>query len=166
MHTMPWALPEVVYLSELYIPPPNTPLPPRPPIEPPEPAPVAPRTAAAPQPAPQAAAPAPAPSGPVYGPGVEQWRPLVQKYWPPELVEWALRIMQCESKGDPYADNPISSAAGLFQFLQSTWDRGPAASLGLGSYASGAVFDPELNIMAAAWLYANWGGPSQWSCKA
>lgn len=97
---------------------------------------------------------------------VEQWRPLVQAYWPPELVEWALAIMACESGGNPSAKNRTSSAAGLFQFLRSTWDRGPAPALGLGSYDSGAVYDPETNIRAAAWLYANWGGTSQWECKA
>jgi soluble lytic murein transglycosylase-like protein len=96
---------------------------------------------------------------------VEQWRPLVTAYWPAELVEWALRIIACESGGNPYAENPRSTAAGLFQFLRSTWDRGPAPALGLGSYDSGAVFDPETNIRAGAWLYANWGGTSQWSCK-
>jgi hypothetical protein len=101
-----------------------------------------------------------------YPPGVEQWRALVTFYWPPELVEWALAIMNCESHGNPWAENPYSSAAGLFQFLRSTWDRGPAPALGLGTYDSGAVFNPELNIRAAAWLYANWGGTSQWSCKA
>lgn len=97
---------------------------------------------------------------------VEQWRPLVTKYWPPALVEWALRIIRCESRGLWWAKNPSSTAAGLFQFLRSTWDRGPAPALGFPSYASGAPYDPEMNIAAAAWLYANWGGPGQWSCKA
>ena len=98
--------------------------------------------------------------------GVEQWRPLVEAYWPAELVGWALKIMACESGGDPWADNPRSTARGLFQFLRSTWDRGPAPALGLPSYDSGAPYNPEWNIMAAAWLYQNWGGESQWSCKA
>lgn len=98
--------------------------------------------------------------------GVERWRGLVETYWPPGLVEWALRIIDCESHGNPSAKNVRSSAAGLFQFLRSTWDRGPAQALGFGSYDSGAVYDPELNIRAAAWLYANWGGASQWSCRA
>ena len=98
--------------------------------------------------------------------GVEQWRPLVERYWPADLVGWALKIMACESGGDPWADNPRSTARGLFQFLRSTWDRGPALALGLPSYDSGAPYNPEWNIAAAAWLYQNWGGESQWSCKA
>jgi hypothetical protein len=117
--------------------------------------------AIAPPPPPTVAAPPPQP----HSYTVEQWRPLVQTYWPAELVEWALAIMDCESGGDPNADNPISSAAGLFQFLQDTWDRGPAPALGFPSYAEGGVWVPEWNIAGAAWLYANWGGESQWSCK-
>lgn len=91
---------------------------------------------------------------------------LVAKYFPPELVGWALAILECESGGDPEALNRQSGAAGLFQFLRSTWDRGPAPALGLPSYDSGAPYVAEWNIRAAAWLYANWGGRSQWSCRA
>jgi hypothetical protein len=93
------------------------------------------------------------------------WKALVIKYWPAELVDWALAIIQCESGGDPWAKNPRSTAAGLFQFLRSTWDRGPAPALGLPAYWTGAPYVAEWNIQAAAWLYANWGGESQWSCK-
>ena len=35
----------------------------------------------------------------------------------------AVRIVQCESGFKPYAQNSISSAYGLFQFLDSSWDR-------------------------------------------
>lgn len=94
------------------------------------------------------------------------WEPLVAKYWPPELVPWALAIIECESNGDPWAKNPRSTAAGLFQFLRSTWDLGPAPALGLPAYWTGAPYVAEWNIQAAAWLYANWGGKSQWTCKA
>lgn len=92
---------------------------------------------------------------------------LVAKYWPSELQAWAMRIIECETGGtfDPYSYNPSSGAAGLFQFLRSTWDNGPAPALGLPSYWTGAPYNAEWNIQAAAWLYANWGGTSQWSCK-
>lgn len=86
-------------------------------------------------------------------------------YWPPHLVEWALRIIDCESEGYKWAKNPHSTAAGLFQFLRSTWNMGPAKHFGWPSYDTGAVYDPDLNIAGAAWLYANWGGTSQWECK-
>lgn len=110
--------------------------------------------------------PPPVVPGPVYGPLVEQWRPLVVKYWPADRVSWALAIIECESGGAWWADNPYSTARGLFQFLRSTWNRGPAPALGLPSYDSGAPYNGEWNIQAAAWLFANWGGESQWQCKA
>lgn len=91
---------------------------------------------------------------------------LVVKYWPADLVPWALAIIECESGFDPWAKNPTSTAAGLFQFLRSTWDKGPAPALGLPAYWTGAPYVAEWNVQAAAWLYANWGGTSQWSCKA
>lgn len=31
------------------------------------------------------------------------------------------RIVHCESRGDAAADNPVSSASGLYQFIDSTW---------------------------------------------
>ena len=37
--------------------------------------------------------------------GVEHWRYLVEKYFPPEQVENALLIMNCESGGNPKAIN-------------------------------------------------------------
>jgi len=91
---------------------------------------------------------------------------LVAKYWPAERVPWALAIILCESGFNTWAKNPRSSAAGLFQFLRSTWDNGPAPVLGLPAYWTGAPYVAEWNIQAAAWLYQNWGGKSQWSCKS
>jgi len=87
--------------------------------------------------------------------GVEQWRPLVAVYFPSE-VERALCILDHESRGNPNAKNPRSSAAGLFQFLRSTWDRVPLSVSG-GSYDSGQVYQPEANIRSAAWLQARSG---------
>lgn len=94
---------------------------------------------------------------------VERWRGLVEAHFRPEDVEWALRVMQCESRGNPDAKNPSSTAAGLMQFLRSTWDR-VAAQTGSPSYADGGPFDPEWSIVNAAWLLDH-GGPTQWSCR-
>ena len=87
-------------------------------------------------------------TGPV---NVEQWRPLVAKYFAPDLVDQAMCILAHESKGNPGAKNPRSSAAGLFQFLRKTWNSVPTSITG-GSYDSGAVYLPEPNVAAAAWL--------------
>ena len=56
------------------------------------------------------------------GATVEQWRPLVAAYFPPEAVDTALRIIDCESGGNPDADNPYSTAAGLWQFVALWWE--------------------------------------------
>lgn len=99
-------------------------------------------------------------------PQVEQWRGLVQQFFPSNRVEEALAIINCESNGDPNAMNPYSGAGGLFQFLPSTWTTtSPAA--GYGGYS---VFDPEANVASAAWLanhYQNLGYYywQPWSCK-
>ncbi len=81
-------------------------------------------------------------------PAVEQWRPLVQAFFPSNRVEEALRIIDCESNGDPDAYNPYSGASGLFQFLPSTW----ASTAPKAGYPNSSPFDPEANVASAAWL--------------
>ena len=71
-------------------------------------------------------------------------------------VTWALRVAACESGYNPFAVNRSSGAAGLFQFLPSTWARSP--------WAAQSPFDPVANSQAAAWLYAR-SGPGQWVCQ-
>lgn len=83
------------------------------------------------------------------------------KYFNAADVNHALCILALESKGNPNALNPRSSAAGLFQFLRGTWDSVPSSVTG-GSYDSGQVYNPEANTRAAAWLAYNVGW-SQWS---
>lgn len=99
-------------------------------------------------------------------PAVEQWRPLVRQYFPSNRVEEALRIIDCESNGDPNAYNPYSGASGLFQFLPSTW-ASTAPKAGWGGHS---VFEPEPNISSAAWLanrYEELGSYywQAWSCR-
>lgn len=96
------------------------------------------------------------------GSNVEQWRPLVEKYFASDKVATAMCIMKYESGGNPNAKNRRSTAAGLFQFLKSTWDKVVPREVTGGSYASGQVYIPEANVRAAAWLQAN-AGWSQWS---
>lgn len=71
-------------------------------------------------------------------------------------VQWAVNVAYCESRYHPNSVNSSSGAAGLFQFLPSTWAFSP--------YASYSPFDPKYNALAAAWLYAR-DGPSQWVCQ-
>ena len=72
-------------------------------------------------------------------------------------VDWAEQIAYCESKYDPQAVNQDSDAAGLFQFLPTTWAGTP--------FASSSPFDPVANAHAAAWLLQTYGA-SQWECQA
>ena len=71
-------------------------------------------------------------------------------------LQWAFNVAWCESRYHPNSVNSSSGAAGLFQFLPSTWAFTP-------EHAS-SPFDPVANSLAAAWLY-NRDGPSQWVCQ-
>ena len=59
-----------------------------------------------------------------------------------------MRILDCESNGDPDAYNPYSGASGLFQFLASTW----ASTAPKAGYPNASPFEPEPNVASAAWL--------------
>lgn len=80
--------------------------------------------------------------------GVQPWRPIVEQYFPADLVEEALAVMGCESGGNPDAVHPDSDATGLFQFLAPTW---VFSSIGAG-FPGASRLDAEANIAAAAWL--------------
>ncbi len=97
---------------------------------------------------------------PVYAAGVEQWRPLVSRYFAADQVERALRVMACESGGAPNAKSPISSASGLMQHLGKYWASRSAAA----GWAGASIFDPEANIAVAAWLQRT-GGWGHWVCR-
>jgi hypothetical protein len=68
-------------------------------------------------------------------------------------VEVALCVAEHESGFDPLAVNPSTGAAGLFQFLPSTW-----ASLSeLAGWGGASVFDARANAAVAAWTVAHYG---------
>jgi hypothetical protein len=97
---------------------------------------------------------------------IQRWVPLVERYFPSELVTEALAIIDCESGGDPSARNPRSSAAGLFQFIDGTWEYASEQA----GFAGAAPDDPEANVAAAAWLVEYslgvGDGPwAHWTCR-
>ena len=97
---------------------------------------------------------------------VEEWRSLVAQYFPPELVDDALVVMKCESKGNPLAYNSRSGASGLFQFIRRTWNWASSKA----GWAGATPFDPEANVASAAWLtsYSSNRGTNpwyHWSCN-
>ena len=91
---------------------------------------------------------------------------MVEQFFAAELVDEALAVIDCESHGDPLAENSISGAAGLFQFIPTTWAwASPAAG-----FLDASPFDPTANVGTAAWLVQRsidrgkspW---AHWSCR-
>lgn len=81
---------------------------------------------------------------------IERWRPLVSMYFPEEEIDRALCIISHESSGDPDADNPTSSARGLFQVLGSLW----APHYGIDRTD---LYDPLINTRIAVDIWENYG---------
>lgn len=103
-----------------------------------------------------------------WGEGVEQWRPMMAE----AVMAWGgteddvnrfMRIMHCESRGNPNAYNASSAASGLLQHLQRYWP-GRAATVGM---PDASPFDPWANMYVSAWLAlaAPGGGWQHWVCK-
>ena len=77
-----------------------------------------------------------------FPPEVERWRPLVARYFPPELVNKALWVIMYESGGNPRAVGDGGNAIGLFQIHHGGSIPGrPDAK---------KLLDPEYNIRYAA----------------
>ena len=65
----------------------------------------------------------------------------------------AFCVAERESNFEPLVVNPATGAAGVFQFIPSTW-----ASLSQLAGQSGAsVFDARANVSVAAWTVAHYG---------
>lgn len=68
--------------------------------------------------------------------------------------DMAVSLAQCESSLDPYAQNPTSSAKGLYQFTDTTWDY---------IKAEGHQFDAQENIhQFMIWWKIH---PEWWVCE-
>jgi len=71
-------------------------------------------------------------------------------------------IIRAESHGNPGAVNPRSGAAGLGQFLPTTWASTPQGRAGL------SVFDPVANRAAVNWMLSVGRGAefvTIWGCR-
>lgn len=90
-----------------------------------------------------------------WGSQVEQWRPLVAGQFSESKVETAMCLMYYESKGNPDAKNPNSTASGLFQILRFWWK---------GEFNLDP-FVPEQNVWMAAQiqLQQGWGAWSPYN---
>tara|TARA_Y100000766_G_scaffold172255_1_gene147845 strand:- start:158 stop:703 length:546 start_codon:yes stop_codon:yes gene_type:complete len=99
-----------------------------------------------------------------YGENVERWRSDVRgalaEYGLSDEEDRFMRVMWCESRGDPDAVNAESGASGLMQHIPRYWDD-RARSAG---FQGASPFDPIANIYASVWLL-DVGGWSHWECK-
>lgn len=86
------------------------------------------------------------------------WESMIIIYFEPEDWQWAHDVILCET--DPDWDensyNSRSGAAGLFQFIPSTWAFSKP-------WPGASPYDPTAAFMAARWLLDN-GGRSHWVC--
>ncbi len=73
------------------------------------------------------------------------WRESVSR-WTDWDVDRMLRILYCESRGDPWAKNRHSGAAGLLQVIGASQGDGPA----------------NIELGHSVWLR---GGYSRWTCR-
>jgi hypothetical protein len=71
----------------------------------------------------------------------------------PRTEAVALCVAEAESHFDPLAENPSTGAAGVFQFLPSTW-----VNLSeLAGRGGASVFDARANVAVTAWTVAEYG---------
>lgn len=121
------------------------------------------------------AAPAPRPTQVSYESsyntsGVEQWRALVDEYFPDENVDAALSVMRKESGGNPNATGPLMRdgyrCSGLLQQHPKYWPGRLAAAEAIYGDLPDSIFDPRANIAVSAYLSNGGRSWSHWSAKS
>ena len=86
---------------------------------------------------------------------VQDWQPLIKKYFKPEDVNKAMRIIFCESSGRSNAVGVNKNGTrdvGLWQFNDNTWDW-----LKDKLKIKQNRYDPETSTAVASWLVYNDG---------
>lgn len=78
---------------------------------------------------------------------------LVERYASFYDVPVGKNIVSCESRFNSKAKNPRSTAKGLYQFLDSTWEMYSKRKWG---YVPD-VYDPRFNAELGAWVIATYG---------
>jgi hypothetical protein len=73
------------------------------------------------------------------------------------MTGMAAEIAQCESGGDPNAQNPHSSASGLYQFIDSTWERAS------GLPAPASAYSPATQTRVFWKVWDGGAGASNWN---
>jgi soluble lytic murein transglycosylase-like protein len=100
--------------------------------------------------------PPPSPPAPTLAPPREVVKALIRDRFASlgaKTTDVALCVAERESNFDALAVNPTTGAAGVFQFLPSTWE-----SLSeLAGRGGASVFDARSNVAVAAWTVARYG---------
>jgi uncharacterized protein YlxW (UPF0749 family) len=100
--------------------------------------------------------PAPSPPAPTLAPPRQVVMALIRDRFAPfgsRTTDVALCVAERESNFDPLAENRTTGAAGVFQFIPSTW-----ASLSeLAGRGGASVFDARSNVAVAAWTVERYG---------
>lgn len=109
-------------------------------------------TEAVPTPEPE---PAPEPEPPVEGSGDRWGSTGTVNGYPCGGALPTCRVLSCESGGNPYAENPSSSASGLWQIIDGTWN-------GFGGYYHAADAPWDVQNDKAAQLWAGGAGAGHW----
>jgi hypothetical protein len=89
---------------------------------------------------------------------VTRWRPALEQYDDWDVAE-GLRVIDCESGGDPGAVNQTSGATGLTQLLGWGW-------LARRLFGSADLTEPSLNLAVAHVLWLDSGGTFRWHWHA
>jgi hypothetical protein len=84
---------------------------------------------------------------------------------PSAAVSFLKCVIRHESHGNPRAENPVSSASGLFQFIDGTWRhyaaRVPSARRYGHAASAPARVQWEVALLAIRWHgHRNWAGTS------
>jgi hypothetical protein len=87
------------------------------------------------------------------------WIETIAAHFPSDQVGKACSVMMCETggTGDPTIHNPRSSASGLWQFLDSTWE----STTGKPAPAANYSANEQTAAAASLWRSQGW---RPWSC--
>lgn len=66
-------------------------------------------------------------------------------------------VLKRESGGNPRAENPVSTASGLWQFIDGTWN-------GFGGYSHASDAPPDVQNEKARLTWAGGAGAGHWAC--
>jgi len=109
-------------------------------------------------------------TGPAWPESVEGWRPYVAVWFTGADVDRVLGLIECESFGDPYAQNPKLTrwgyAQGLLQHMSALWDARAVDAARAGYGNGGDIWNPLDQIPVSKFLIDKTPqGWDHWTCN-